>query len=83
MAGTDVKTLEALYASLNSAGRRRLMCGIVQDDRCEQTQRIDLNRPDQALGPMFKRICLIRHIAIQTTENSGAVGFASRMERIA
>jgi phage virion morphogenesis protein len=96
---TDTAILEALYNALQPGGRRQLMRGIVQAVRREQTQRIARQvdpagdrfaprapaqkRKDQARGPMFRRLRLIKHTVTQVTESEGLVGFKSRAERIA
>jgi phage virion morphogenesis protein len=96
---TDTAILEALYNALQPGGRRQLMRGIVQAVRREQTQRIARQvdpagdrfaprapaqkRKDQARGPMFRRLRLIKHTVTQASENEGLVGFKSRAERIA
>ena len=99
MATTDTAILEALYNALTATGRRQLMRGIVQAVRREQTQRIARQvdpsgarfaprapaqgRRDQAKGPMFRRLRLIKHFATQHNEAEGLVGFKGRSERIA
>jgi len=96
---TDTAVLEALYNALEAPGRRRLMRGIVQAVRREQSQRIARQvdpegqrfapraaaqqRKDQAKGPMFRRLRLIKHMVAQADESEGLVGFKSRSERIA
>lgn len=99
MADNNTEALEALYRSLDASGRRRLMRGVVQavrreqgrrigkqqdpDGKCFAPRKIDATRPDQAKGPMFKRLRLIRHMIAQPGIDEGVVGFASRTERIA
>lgn len=95
----DTAVLEALYRALSAGERRKLMKGIITAVRREQLQRIgkqqdpDGNRfaprstgqkrKDQATGPMFKRLRLIRHTVVQSSETEGVMGFKSRAERIA
>ena len=95
----DTSVLESLYRSLSAGERRKLMKGIITAVRREQLQRIgkqqdpDGNRfaprstgqkrKDQATGPMFKRLRLIRHTVMQSSESEGVMGFKSRAERIA
>lgn len=95
----DTAVLEALYRALSAGERRKLMKGIITAVRREQLQRIakqqdpDGNRfaprstgqkrKDQATGPMFKRLRLIKHTVVQSTESEGVMGFKSRAERIA
>lgn len=99
MAGTDIRTLEALYASLSTGQRRKLMRGIITDVRREQLKRIAKqrdpdgakfaprapaqNRADQARGPMFPKMRLIKNTLIQSNEREGVMGFKGRTERIA
>ena len=99
MAGTDIATLEALYASLSAGQRRKLMRGIITDVRREQLKRIASQRDpegnkfaprapaqkraDQKRGPMFPRLRLIKHTLIKANENEGVMGFKGRTERIA
>lgn len=95
----DTSVLESIYRSLTASERRKLMKGIITAVRREQLQRIgkqtdpDGNRfaprstgqkrKDQATGPMFKRLRLIKHTVVQSTESEGVMGFKSRAERIA
>lgn len=96
---TDTAILEALYNSLDAGGRRRILRSVVQAVRREQGARIARqqdpdgqrfaprsraqNRRDQATGPMFRKLRLIRHMVVQAGTDEGIVGFKSRTERIA
>lgn len=91
--------LEALYRALSAPQRRKLMRSVITAVRREQLKRIASqrnpdgsafaprstaqNRRDQKTGPLFQRLRLIRHTVMQYGENTAAVGFKSRAERIA
>ena len=95
----DRNILEALYANLGAGQRRQLMRGVITDVRREQLKRIAAQRDpdgarfaprsqgqkrkDQATGPMFKRLRLIKHTVVRASESEGVMGFKSRAERIA
>jgi phage virion morphogenesis protein len=95
----DVNILEALYRNLGAAERRKLLKGVIADVRREQLKRIAAQRApggekfaprsqtqkrnDQATGPMFKRLRLIKHTVIRSNETEGVMRFKSRAERIA
>ena len=95
---TDTAVLQALYNALDEPGRRRLLRSVITAVRRETTQRIarqedpeghrfaprsTQQRRDQATGPMFRRLRLIRHMVTQSSADEGMLGFKSRAERIA
>lgn len=99
MAGNAAQALGTLYNTLTPTGRRAMMRSVVQAVRREQMGRIakqqdpsgnryaprsiDPTREDQARGPMFKKLRLIRNMVTEHSESEGLVGFAARVERIA
>lgn len=95
----DKNVLEALYRALSAPERRKLMRGVITAVRREQLKRIAAQRnpdgrafaprstgqkrKDQATGPLFKKLRLIRHTVMQSSESEGTMGFKNRAERIA
>lgn len=83
-AGERRKLMKGIITAVRREQLQRI--GKQQDpdgNRFAPRARPQQGRKDQATGPLFKRLRLIKHTVVQSTESEGVMGFKSRAERIA